>query len=103
MIKKLEDLPKITICPLSFHPLSPFGWEVRNLDITQLDDDAVDALKIKLAHDGVVIIRDQFINDSEFVAFLRQLGTLTFTTGEKPVEGEPMLNVVTNVGRKTQP
>lgn len=103
MIKKSEDLPKITICPLSFHPLSPFGWEVRNLDITQLDNDAVDALKIKLAHDGVVIIRDQFIDDSEFVAFLRQLGTLTFTTGEKPVEGEPMLNVVTNVGRKTPP
>ncbi|MEO1671633.1 MAG: TauD/TfdA family dioxygenase, partial [Cyanobacteria bacterium J06631_2] len=73
------------------------------LDMTHITQKTIDLLKIKLAHSGVVVIRGQSIEDSDFVSFLRRIGTLTFTTGETPVAEQPMLNVVTNVGRTTPP
>ena len=87
---------------IEFHSLYPFGMTATGLDVRTLTQPESDTLKLKLADNGVIIIRDQPVDDSEFVTFLKQLGSLAFTTGEKPVEHQPMLNVVTNVGR-TQP
>ncbi len=62
-----------------------------------------DALKRRLAEDGVVTMRDAGMDDAAFVAFLRGFGELAFTAGEAPVAGFPDLNVVSNVGRTTPP
>lgn len=87
---------------IEFHPLYPFGMAATGLDVKTLTQPESDILRLKLADNGVIVIRNQLIDDCEFVTFLQQLGPLDFTTGEKPVEHQPMLNVVTNVGR-TQP
>lgn len=52
---------------------------------------------------GVVVIDGGGISDDAFVAFLEDLGPLTFTEGETPLDGQPKLNFVTNVGRMTPP
>lgn len=52
---------------------------------------------------GVVKLDISGITVAEFAAFMSTLGPPMFTTGETPVPGHPMLNVVTNVGRKTKP
>ncbi len=88
---------------MKFSPLEPFGAEVHGLDIRSLDDSTVEALERGLGENGFLVLREQAIEDSDFVAFLERLGPLTFTTGETPVEGAPMLNLVTNVGRTKPP
>ena len=74
-----------------------------NLSESALTDQDAQDLKAAMAEHGVVLFRNQLISDSEFVAFLRRLGPLTFTMGETPVAGHPDLNIVSNVGRTTPP
>ncbi|MEO1294571.1 MAG: TauD/TfdA family dioxygenase [Cyanobacteria bacterium J06636_16] len=82
-----------------FQKLSPFGAEAVGIDITAIDSKDVETLQQVLADQGVVIVRQQQVTDDEFVAFLEQLGPLTFTVGETPVAEQPSLNLVSNVGR----
>ena len=82
--------------------LSPFGVEAIGLKITDLDGE-IDAVKTAIARQGFMVFREQRITDKAFAAFLSKLGQLTFTIGEKPVAGAPMLNLVTNVGRDRPP
>ena len=82
--------------------LSPFGVEAIGLEITDLDGE-IDAVKTAIARHGFMVFKGQRITDEAFVAFLNKLGQLTFTVGEKPVPGAPMLNLVTNVGRDRPP
>lgn len=88
-----EPLTKAAICQLS-----PFGAEIKGLDIKQITDNDFTQLKQLLAEQGVVVIRNQQRTDADFVSFLKRLGPLTFTVGEKPVADQPLLNVVSNVG-----
>ncbi len=60
-------------------------------------------LRNLLAHHGVIILTEQFIDDDQFEQFLRSFGELVFTEGETPVPGHPDLNVISNVGRSTPP
>lgn len=84
--------------------LSPFGVEAVGLKITDLDRESIDAIKAAIARHGFIVCRKQWLSDDEaFVAFLSKLGQLTFTSGEKPVAGASMLNLVTNVGRERPP
>ena len=83
--------------------LDPIGAEVTGLAVHDLDSGHADRLKHLLAEHGVLILRDQHLDDAAFVAFLRLFGELTFTKGETPAPGFPDLNVVSNVGRKTPP
>jgi taurine dioxygenase len=62
-----------------------------------------DVVRPALAETGVVVIPDAGLTDAAFVAFLQQLGELTFTDGEAPHPEQPLLNVVSNVGRDTPP
>jgi taurine dioxygenase len=62
-----------------------------------------ETVRAALGETGVVVIRDAGLSDAEFVAFLQALGPLTFTDGEAPHPEEPLLNVVSNVGRTTPP
>lgn len=87
----------------SFHSLSPFGTEVKGIDIQQINDEEITKLKQLLAGQGVVVIRNQLTTDTAFVCFLKRLGPLTFTVGETPVPNQPLLNVVSNVGRTSPP
>ena len=83
--------------------LTPVGAEVTGLDLRQATDDGVEILRNLLGDHGVVVLRDQGLDDDGFVRFLRRLGRLTFTTGERPVESHPDLNVISNVGRSVPP
>ena len=87
----------------TFQNLSPFGVEIAGIQISDVGDHDISNLKQLLAHNGVVIIRNQSIDDAEFVTFLKRLGSLMFTTGETPVPHQPWLNLVTNVGRDRAP
>jgi len=94
--------------PPGTHPLTvsqcvPFGVEVSDIDIRQVTEAQIRRLKRLLAEQGVVVLRDQPVTDADFVRFLQRLGPLTFTVGERPVAGQPLLNVVSNVGRDRPP
>lgn len=88
---------------LIFRPLAPFGIEAAGIDIESADQNFVEQLKLELAMQGVGVIRGQFLSDAAFVAFLQRLGLLTFTVGETPLDHQPWLNVVSNVGRDRPP
>lgn len=82
--------------------LDPFGIAVHDLDLRE-PEAAAQALRPLLDQHGVAVLRDQPVDDAGFVALLEAFGPMTFTAGETPAEGAPMLNVVSNVGRKTPP
>ena len=86
-----------------FRPLAPFGVETAGADVECADPDFVEQLKLELAFQGVGVIRGQTLSDVAFVAFLQLLGPLTFTAGETPMDHQPWLNVVSNVGRERPP
>jgi taurine dioxygenase len=88
---------------MNYRLLSPFGLEVSQIKVVDLDDQAIDQLKQLLAYHGVVVLRRQFVDDDDFVGFLKRLGPVTFTVGETPVSHQPLLNVVSNVGRTRSP
>ncbi len=83
--------------------LQPLGAEVTGLAVATLTTDAAAGLRDLLAEHGVVVLRDQHVDDDAFLAFLQSFGALTFTAGETPVEGYPDLNVISNVGRAEPP
>jgi len=64
--------------------------------------DSSHALEL-VAQFGVVQVMSPPRTPEEFVTFLASLGALMFTEGETPVPGEPLLNIVTNVNRRTKP
>ena len=68
-----------------------------------VDSTVADRLQALLAGYGAVVLPEQNIDDSDFMAFLKQFGPLMFTTGETPVDRFPDLNVVSNVGRTAPP
>jgi taurine dioxygenase len=88
---------------MNYRLLSPFGIEVSGIKIVNLNDQAVDQLKYWLAHHGFIVLRHQSVDDADFVGFLNRLGPLTLTMGETPVSHQPLLNVVSNVGRTRSP
>lgn len=90
----------------------PFGMVVQGFDITQASTASISQLKHWLGWHGVAVLQgafapfdraDQTARDAALVAFLTQLGPLTFTDGETPVAHQRMLNCVSNVGRSTPP
>ncbi|MEH2422647.1 MAG: TauD/TfdA family dioxygenase [Nostoc sp.] len=88
---------------ITLQNLAPFGIEMTGINISEAEEDVIFNLKHLLAHHGVVIIRQQWMDDAEFVSFLKRLGSLMFTAGEKPVPHQPCLNLVSNVGRDRPP
>ena len=83
--------------------LDPFGREFFGVRADTLAGDERTAILDALSNDGVVVLRDQEIDDDAFVAFLRGFGKLTFTKGEEPLAHQPALNFVSNEGRTTPP
>ena len=84
-------------------PLHPIGVRITGLSLAEIDSKAVSELQELLAEHGFAVFPGQQLTDAEFVAFLQQFGSLTFSKGELPLEGFPDLNEVSNVGRKTKP
>ena len=83
--------------------LRPVGVEVAGVHLRRLSPALVVELKALLAEHGVVVMRDQDVDDGTFVGALRRFGGLMFTRGETPVADHPDLNVVSNLGRTTPP
>jgi taurine dioxygenase len=88
---------------ITLQNLAPFGVEITGVDISEAEENVIFNLKDLLAHHGVAILRHQWIDDAEFVSFLKRLGSLMFTAGEQPVPHQPWLNLVSNVGRERPP
>jgi len=84
-------------------PLAPFGAEITDVSLDAIDPAAAATLATVIAENRVVVFRDQTVDDAGFTRFLGMFGALTFTAGETPVPGAPMLNIVSNVGRTTPP
>lgn len=83
--------------------LSPIGVRITDVSLPDLDPAAVEAITHLLADHGVAVLPDQQVDDEEFLGFLQRFGDLTFSVGEKPLDGFPDLNVISNVGRATPP
>jgi taurine dioxygenase len=83
--------------------LSPVGVDLGPADLAAATDADVDDLRHLLARHGVVIARDQPLDDDGFERFLRRFGDPVFTVGETPLPGHPDLNLISNVGRRTPP
>ena len=81
----------------------PVGATVCGVSLNRLSAAQVTELHGLLAAHGFLAFHGQELGDEQFVAFLRRLGRLTFTKGERPVDGQPDLNVVSNVGRSAPP
>lgn len=78
--------------------LEPLGAQVHHARADALDDPSLADLRALLAQHGVVVLREQQLDDTGLVALLRRLGELAFTAGETPVPGHPDLNVIGNIG-----
>lgn len=84
-------------------PRAPFGAEITGIDLSEATEAQIDALARTVSEHGVAVIRGQSLDDAAFAALLTRMGRPIFTEGETPVDGQPMLNVVTNAGRTTPP
>ena len=84
--------------------LSAIGAKkIKHLELTKVSSKDPALLKRLVAENGVVQITSPPSCPAKFTEFLSTLGPLMFTEGETPVEGHPLLNIVTNVNRKTKP
>ena len=83
--------------------LDPVGVAVTGLTLADADPAEIVDLRHLLATRGVLVLPGQQVDDATFVTFLIRFGDLTFTTGETPVDGQPDLNLISNVGRSTPP
>ena len=83
--------------------MEPVGVTVTGVRLAELGSGHLAELQELLALHGFVVFPEQDLADPEFVSFLKRFGALTFSMGETPLPGIPDLNVVTNVGRTTQP
>ncbi len=83
--------------------LDPVGVAVTGLSLADIDAAVTVDLRHLLAIHGVLVLPGQEVDDAAFVAFLKRFGDLAFTAGETPVDGQPNLNLISNVGRTTPP
>jgi taurine dioxygenase len=83
--------------------LDPIGVEITDLRIDEIDSADVATLRVLLAEHGVLVLPGQAIDDEQFITFLGQFGSMTFTPGETPVPDCPDLNLISNVGRTRPP
>ena len=83
--------------------LDPVGVDLGRLPLAELSGDEVHALRLTLARRGVIVAREQHLDDRGFERFLLRFGAPVFTVGETPLPGHPNLNLISNVGRTTPP
>jgi taurine dioxygenase len=76
---------------------------ISGLRVDTLGQRDSDQLRLLLARHGVIVLREQQVDDAGFLRFLRSFGKTVFTTGETPVPGFSDLNLISNVGRSTPP
>lgn len=88
---------------MQINPTGKLGARVEGLPVGALDWEVADELRQGMAEHGVLVLTDRSADDGAFAAFMASFGPAVFTDGETPVEGFPMLNVVSNVGRTTPP
>ncbi len=81
-------------------PLRPFGLDVDGFDMAAARGSDLVYLRGALADHGVVILRGQTGRDTQFVKFLSRLGPVRLASGETPVEGHPMLSLITGETQK---
>jgi taurine dioxygenase len=81
----------------------PVGLDLGPAPLDALSDADIARVALLLARHGVVVAREQRLDDEGFADFLRRFGPLAFTAGEPALPGHPDLNLVSNVGRTTPP
>jgi taurine dioxygenase len=77
------------------------GAEIRGVDLRSIDDAAFDVIHQAWLEHGVLLFRDQSLDDRDLIAFSRRFGTLDIATiqetGRRFVEGYPEIYVVSNI------
>jgi taurine dioxygenase len=72
----------VTITAARVVPITAdIGAEIRDVDVRDLDDRAVDEIRAAIHRHRVVFLRDQDITDDEHVAFAERFGTVTAERG----------------------
>jgi alpha-ketoglutarate-dependent taurine dioxygenase len=80
------------------------GIEVSGIDVTRpLDGDVIKVLRDALAEHGVIVMRDQTIDDAAQIAFSRCFGSLErFVSAEHTNVSYPEIMEIVDVGDKTK-
>ena len=83
------------------------GAEVKNVDLTRLDDTSFATL-LRAFHDhSVLLVRAQALSDQDLIAFSRRFGELDWApvqeSGRRFVEGLPEIYIVSNVKQNGEP
>ncbi|MET9425608.1 TauD/TfdA family dioxygenase [Streptomyces sp. NPDC006540] len=74
----MTEAPERVATRLALTPLGPhFGAEIRDVDLSRLDDDEVHAIRAALVAYKVLFVRGQDLNDAGQIEFGRRLGEIT--------------------------
>ncbi|MFJ3106132.1 TauD/TfdA dioxygenase family protein [Streptomyces sp. NPDC086835] len=74
----MTEAPERVATRLALTPLGPhFGAEIRDVDLSRLDDDEVHAIRAALVTYKVLFVRGQDLNDAAQIEFGRRLGEIT--------------------------
>ncbi|WP_070106608.1 TauD/TfdA dioxygenase family protein [Burkholderia plantarii] len=87
--------------PLAVVPLGPVGAEVRNVDVSRLDEQDVETIKAAWYRHDVLVFRGQHLDSDQLIAFSRRFGVLDTppnqSVGKKSPPGYPDIYVVSNL------
>ena len=77
---------------MEIRPLSPsVGAEILGVDLAQLSDDELDAVRDAFHAHGVVFFRDQSLDEAQHIAFAERWGEINVNRFFGKVEGHPQI------------
>ena len=87
--------------PIKVRPLGVFGAEVQGIDLADVTDMEIDAIKKAWYRHDVLLFRNQQLTDDDLLSFSRHFGTLDSPpnqgAGRKSPPGYPEVYIVSNV------
>ncbi len=97
--------PPPVAAPFTLRPLSPrFAAEIIGLDLSRpLDAATRQAVMVALVRFHVLCFRDQALTQDQQIAFTQQFGTLERHMARNRNGGNPLVNVVSNLGPDGKP
>jgi taurine dioxygenase len=89
------------VIDLEVVPVGPIGAEVRHVDLAQISESQIDAIKSAWYRHDVLLFRNQKLTDDDLLSFSRHFGLLDSPpnqgAGRKSPPGYPEVYVVSNV------
>jgi taurine dioxygenase len=87
----------LTVSPIA----GAVGAEISGVDLRELDDDVVKAVREAWLDHGVVFFRDQQLDSEQYLTFARAIGELTRYPFLPGIEGSPEIIAVTKLPHET--